>query len=250
MRSRSQGSSSTAPLGFSHDRHQSSAARRIDRRSDRLPLAEEGRRRGRAGRHAGRARDRQDHGRSAGDERGRADEARARRRRRGEGGRAVGGDRRECGGRRRTGAAAAAKPLRAGAGSASQPAEPAPAPPRRTYAGTCEPAAAEVRASPAAQRVAAERGVDLVDGQGTGRGGVVSKPDVIDASATQGSRAANQARRAAAAPSHRVRPASRFPRPASARRARRCRRAASASPSICSSRSTPRRTSRRSTRST
>jgi 2-oxoglutarate dehydrogenase E2 component (dihydrolipoamide succinyltransferase) len=39
----------------------------------------------------------------------------------------------------------------------------------------------EVRASPGAQRVAAEQGVDLSTVAGTGRGGVVSKPDVIDA---------------------------------------------------------------------
>jgi 2-oxoglutarate dehydrogenase E2 component (dihydrolipoamide succinyltransferase) len=43
-------------------------------------------------------------------------------------------------------------------------------------------APAEVRASPAAQRVAAEKGVDLSSVQGTGRGGVVSKPDVIEQS--------------------------------------------------------------------
>jgi 2-oxoglutarate dehydrogenase E2 component (dihydrolipoamide succinyltransferase) len=43
-----------------------------------------------------------------------------------------------------------------------------------------KPRADEVRASPAAQRVAAERGVDLGSVQGTGRGGVVSKPDVIE----------------------------------------------------------------------
>jgi 2-oxoglutarate dehydrogenase E2 component (dihydrolipoamide succinyltransferase) len=36
------------------------------------------------------------------------------------------------------------------------------------------------RASPAAQRVAAEKGIDLTKVQGTGRGGVVSKPDVIE----------------------------------------------------------------------
>jgi 2-oxoglutarate dehydrogenase E2 component (dihydrolipoamide succinyltransferase) len=34
--------------------------------------------------------------------------------------------------------------------------------------------------SPAAQRVAAERGIDVSTVQGTGRGGVVSKPDVIE----------------------------------------------------------------------
>ena len=37
-----------------------------------------------------------------------------------------------------------------------------------------------VRASPAAQRVAAEQNVDLTAVSGTGRGGVVSKPDVIE----------------------------------------------------------------------
>jgi len=59
---------------------------------------------------------------------------------------------------------------------AAAKAEPTPAPasvPRQT----------EVRASPAAQRVAAETGADLSKVQGTGRGGVVSKPDVIEQSA-------------------------------------------------------------------
>jgi 2-oxoglutarate dehydrogenase E2 component (dihydrolipoamide succinyltransferase) len=41
-------------------------------------------------------------------------------------------------------------------------------------------AGAEVKASPAARRVAAEQNVDLAGVPGTGRGGVVSKPDVID----------------------------------------------------------------------
>src|SRR5881392_3500648 len=39
------------------------------------------------------------------------------------------------------------------------------------------------RASPAAQRVAAETGVDLAGIKGTGRGGVISKPDVVNAPA-------------------------------------------------------------------
>src|SRR5690349_21546498 len=43
--------------------------------------------------------------------------------------------------------------------------------------------ATDVRASPAAQRVAAERGIDLASIPGTGRGGVVSKPDVIERAA-------------------------------------------------------------------
>jgi 2-oxoglutarate dehydrogenase E2 component (dihydrolipoamide succinyltransferase) len=43
------------------------------------------------------------------------------------------------------------------------------------------PGRTDVRASPAAQRVGAEHGIDLERVQGTGRGGVVSKPDVIEA---------------------------------------------------------------------
>ena len=45
---------------------------------------------------------------------------------------------------------------------------------------TAPVAPAAVRASPAAQRVAAEQNVDLTAVSGTGRGGVVSKPDVIE----------------------------------------------------------------------
>ena len=37
-----------------------------------------------------------------------------------------------------------------------------------------------VKSSPAAQRMAAEGGVDLAGVQGTGRGGIISKPDVVD----------------------------------------------------------------------
>ena len=55
------------------------------------------------------------------------------------------------------------------------PSPAAPAPP--------DAAPAEVRAGPAAQKTAAEMGVDLSRVQGTGRGGVISKPDVIDAAA-------------------------------------------------------------------
>src|SRR5215208_7460411 len=63
-----------------------------------------------------------------------------------------------------------------GAPPAEQP-KPAPPAPKASEAPT------DVRASPAAQRVAAERGVDLGGIQGTGRGGVVSKPDVIEQTA-------------------------------------------------------------------
>ena len=68
-------------------------------------------------------------------------------------------------------AAEAAAPARS-----AQPPAPAPV-----------PRAAEVRASPGARRVAAEGGIDLAGITGTGRGGVVSKPDVIEqASAARG----------------------------------------------------------------
>ena len=85
-----------------------------------------------------------------------------------------------------------------GAGGKAAPAPAAvatarPAPPEpATQAAPVAPAAptappgndaTDVRASPAAQRVAAERGIDLASVPGTGRGGVVSKPDVIERAA-------------------------------------------------------------------
>src|SRR6185503_19798556 len=68
------------------------------------------------------------------------------------------------------------------AAAPTRPPAPADAPAPRTSAPATAPApqAAEVRASPAAKRVAAESGVDLTSVSGTGRGGVVSKPDVIE----------------------------------------------------------------------
>jgi 2-oxoglutarate dehydrogenase E2 component (dihydrolipoamide succinyltransferase) len=85
-------------------------------------------------------------------------------------------------------AAAGAKPAAAQASpaatAAAKPAAPpaAPAPPRPAAPVTppAAPRAEDVRVSPAAQRLAAERGVDASTIQGTGRGGVVSKPDVIE----------------------------------------------------------------------
>jgi 2-oxoglutarate dehydrogenase E2 component (dihydrolipoamide succinyltransferase) len=85
-------------------------------------------------------------------------------------------------------AAAGAKPAAVTAAPASPPAAaktpappPAPASPRPAAPATPPtPRADDVRVSPAAQRVAAERGVDASTIQGTGRGGVVSKPDVIE----------------------------------------------------------------------
>ncbi len=86
-------------------------------------------------------------------------------------------------------AAAAAPPAPPPVSAPAAAPKPAEAP--KAAAPPPPPAAAqaEVRASPAAQRVAAERGVDLAAVQGTGRGGVVSKPDVIE----QGAQAAKPA---------------------------------------------------------
>ncbi|HET9453512.1 MAG TPA: 2-oxoglutarate dehydrogenase complex dihydrolipoyllysine-residue succinyltransferase [Gemmatimonadaceae bacterium] len=53
---------------------------------------------------------------------------------------------------------------------------------------TAAPAKGEVRASPAAQRAAAETGADLSKVQGTGRGGVVSKADVVEQKAPAAAR--------------------------------------------------------------
>jgi 2-oxoglutarate dehydrogenase E2 component (dihydrolipoamide succinyltransferase) len=75
--------------------------------------------------------------------------------------------------------------------SAAAPAAPAPtsAPPAATpsappAAAPPSPApdasAADVKSSPAARRAAADAGISVADVTGTGRGGVVSKPDVIE----------------------------------------------------------------------
>lgn len=97
------------------------------------------------------------------------------------------------------GAEAAPAAATAAAAPTGSPApEPAPPPPATTSAPppTASPSApptaptptptappsapADVRASPAAQRVATEGGVSIAAVTGTGRGGVVSKPDVIE----------------------------------------------------------------------
>ena len=82
---------------------------------------------------------------------------------------------------------------------------PTPAPPAA--------ASADVRAGPAAQKAATEMGVDLARVQGTGRGGVISKPDVIDAaSGAQRPTAAPASGQPAAQPAQATAPA---PRPVS-----------------------------------
>ena len=118
--------------------------------------------------------------------------------------------------------AEAAAPARA-AMPAAIPSAPAPA----AAPLPAQPRApvAEVKASPAARRVATEGGVDLGGISGTGRGGVVSKPDVIEQGgrASQGDGAAEQPRaRAAEAPARPSAPAPR-PAPASAAGARETR---------------------------
>src|SRR5437868_365683 len=64
-------------------------------------------------------------------------------------------------------------PSQPAAGSAPAAKQPAAAPPPA-------PASGEARVSPAAAKEAAARGVDAATVQGTGRGGVVSKADVIE----------------------------------------------------------------------
>jgi 2-oxoglutarate dehydrogenase E2 component (dihydrolipoamide succinyltransferase) len=90
-------------------------------------------------------------------------------------------------------AATAASAATGATAAPPQPAPPAPAPaaptsPPRPAASPApeRPAPAPsataggVRASPAARRLAEERGVELSSVPGTGRGGVVSKPDVVE----------------------------------------------------------------------
>jgi 2-oxoglutarate dehydrogenase E2 component (dihydrolipoamide succinyltransferase) len=82
----------------------------------------------------------------------------------------------------------------------SAPASTAPTASAPPAASAPAAASSEVRASPAAQRVAAEAGVNLSGVSGTGRGGVVSKPDVIEHLAAGGAPAAAPRPVAAPAP--------------------------------------------------
>lgn len=99
-----------------------------------------------------------------------------------------------------------AAPAAAGAAAGGAPPEAqatapaAEAPTRSAAPATTAPPGgdgAAVKASPAARRLATEQGVDLSQVPGTGRGGVVSKPDVIEA--TRGGAAAAAAPAAAPA---------------------------------------------------
>jgi len=78
---------------------------------------------------------------------------------------------------------AAASPVAASPAAAAPPAPAAPAPASQPAAAPSTPPAAagsEQKSSPAARRTAADAGVAIADVTGTGRGGVVSKPDVIE----------------------------------------------------------------------
>jgi 2-oxoglutarate dehydrogenase E2 component (dihydrolipoamide succinyltransferase) len=75
-------------------------------------------------------------------------------------------------------------------------------------------ASASVRAAPSAQRLASKEGVDLASVPGTGRGGVVSKPDVLDHLSRAAASPPSAAPASGATPA--PRPAPSAPRPAAA----------------------------------
>ncbi|WKW11021.1 2-oxoglutarate dehydrogenase complex dihydrolipoyllysine-residue succinyltransferase [Pseudogemmatithrix spongiicola] len=94
------------------------------------------------------------------------------------------------------GASAGAAPA-AAAPAPSAPAAPAPgapsapAAPAAPAAPVAAPSTGDLRAAPSAQKLAAATGVDLSTVQGSGRGGVISKPDVVAASAAPAPTKAN-----------------------------------------------------------
>jgi 2-oxoglutarate dehydrogenase E2 component (dihydrolipoamide succinyltransferase) len=77
----------------------------------------------------------------------------------------------------------------------------APTPPDQKTEQKAAPAPSETRASPAAQRVAAETGADLSQVKGTGRGGVVSKADVVESRPAAGATPSAQAKARSVPPS-------------------------------------------------
>ena len=95
-------------------------------------------------------------------------------------------------------AAGAAAPAPASAPAAATPAPAAPAAPAAPT--TPEPAPADVKSSPAARRTADSAGISIGDVTGTGRGGVVSKPDVIEHAASASSAVSAPQRGAPQAP--------------------------------------------------
>jgi 2-oxoglutarate dehydrogenase E2 component (dihydrolipoamide succinyltransferase) len=77
-------------------------------------------------------------------------------------------------------ATAAAGKIEAAAEATAQQKPGAVSEPKPAAESTTTTATAEVKSSPAARRVAADSGVEVGSVKGTGRGGVVSKPDVLD----------------------------------------------------------------------
>jgi 2-oxoglutarate dehydrogenase E2 component (dihydrolipoamide succinyltransferase) len=62
----------------------------------------------------------------------------------------------------------------------SRPTPPEPTTPLEPLAAAAPPATPELRVAPSARRYAEEHGIPLASVVGTGRGGVISKPDVMD----------------------------------------------------------------------
>ncbi|OLE17010.1 MAG: dihydrolipoamide succinyltransferase [Gemmatimonas sp. 13_1_20CM_3_60_15] len=77
---------------------------------------------------------------------------------------------------------------REGGGERREAVATAPAAPRAEAAAPAASQSESVKSSPAARRIADERGIDIAAVTGTGRGGVVSKPDVL-AAGTSGPKA-------------------------------------------------------------
>ncbi|HZK77777.1 MAG TPA: 2-oxoglutarate dehydrogenase complex dihydrolipoyllysine-residue succinyltransferase [Gemmatimonadaceae bacterium] len=110
-------------------------------------------------------------------------------------------------------ATAAAAPAKAATPAAPVPATPAtPAQPVTAQpVAALASATAEAKSSPAARRVAADAGVDIGGVAGSGRGGVVSKPDVIDHIASGANAAPAPAAPASAQPTASFTPSPSFP---------------------------------------
>ncbi len=69
----------------------------------------------------------------------------------------------------------------AGSGAVATPSAPAPSATAPSVPAPAAAPAPDAKVSPAAQRLATEAGVNLASVSGTGRGGVISKPDVVAA---------------------------------------------------------------------
>jgi 2-oxoglutarate dehydrogenase E2 component (dihydrolipoamide succinyltransferase) len=103
--------------------------------------------------------------------------------------------------------------------SAAPPSQPKPAAPSpsASQSRTAESPKGEVRASPAAERLASQQKLDLAGVTGTGRGGVVSKADVLEQGGDGGNAAPST--RSAGAPAPAAAPSSGAPEAPAAPRA-------------------------------